>query len=380
METLRALIRGDLSPAGNKISVVREPQSFGYQIDGYTATWVDSGTSALALALMDIKKKAQSVATPKVIIPGYCCPDLVAAAVYAGVKPVVVDVGVNDASYDMDALGAAIMDKSIVAIVAINFLGVKERLDEIKKLVQHTPIKIIEDNAQWFPASKEQHQFLGDYLLFSFGRGKPLSLLGGGVLFSNEPLQVDDVILPGQDTSNSQLIKTHLYNILLNPHFYCYLNRAPFLQLGETHYHQHEKIESIGAFQKNIFFQNLIQYEKRDRSVEKDYERLLKQYGLQCFDAVQSDRRMCLLRYPLLCQSSVQRDKLLGLLNSQGLGASPLYQRAIDEIPLVLELVEVQGNLKNARQFARRLLTLPVHQQVNDRHIVLLQKCLVIAA
>lgn len=378
METLRALIRGDLSPAGNKISVVRELQNFGYHIDGYRPSWVDSGTSALALALIDIKKKAKAT-TPKVIIPGYCCPDLVAAAICAGVKPVVVDINVNDASYDLDALRVAILDKNVVAIIAINFLGVKERLKELKDLLQNTSIDIIEDNAQWFPSSKEQHQFLGDYLVFSFGRGKPLSLLGGGVLFSREPLNVDNVILQGKNSTGSQLIKTHLYNILLKPHFYCCLNRAPFLHLGETHFHQHEQITAIGNFQKSIFFANLHQYQQRDRKLEKEYEKLLAQFDVQSLSSLKSERQMCLLRYPVLCKSVEQRDKLLRLLNSDGLGASPLYQRAITEIPLVAQLVDVQGDLKNATQFARRLLTLPVHQQVRDQHIKLLKKCLMTA-
>ena len=74
MEAIRSLIRGDLSPAGNKISVVRDSQKFDYAVDGYDASWVDSGTSALALALLNARKKAQNIVNPKVIIPGYCCP------------------------------------------------------------------------------------------------------------------------------------------------------------------------------------------------------------------------------------------------------------------------------------------------------------------
>ena len=371
MEALRAIIRGDLSPAGNKISLVsRHPEKFDYQIAGYSSTWVDSGTSALALALVDVRQKAQGIATPKVIIPGYCCPDLVAAAIYAGVKPVVVDISINDASYDLDALSLAILDENVIAIIAINFLGIKERLQEIKNLLQHKPIKLIEDNAQWFPASRSEHQFLGDYLVFSFGRGKPLSLLGGGVLFSKEFLQVSNVVLQGVSYSRKQLFKTHVYNILLNPHFYCYLNRAPFLRLGETHYHQHEQIASISDFQKDMFFSNLIQYEQRDNALEDEYEKLFGACSLQCLESLQAPRAMRLLRYPLLLKTAEQRDRFLELFNSQGLGASSLYQCAIIEIPSIPELVEVHGELKNAKFFSRRFLTLPTHTQVSQRHIL----------
>ena len=374
METLRALVRGDLSPAGNKISLERQLTTFAYSIEGYNATWVDSGTSALALALLDAKAKAPHVKFPQVIVPGYCCPDLIAAAVYAGVKPVVVDICVNDASYDLEALQAAIGDENIIAIVAINFLGIKERFSEIKLLLQNKSIKIIEDNAQWFPASKDEHKFLGDYLLFSFGRGKPLSLLGGGVLFAKEALVVAQTISDQPNPrSFIQNLKIHLYNFLLNPHLYCYLNRAPFLHLGETHYHQHHEILGVGDLQKEIFLANLERYEQRANKVEQSYEKLFEVHDLQCLNSIHSERRMRLLRYPLLCKTAGQRDKLLAEFSAQGLGVSPLYQHALVEIPQILPLVEVYGVLKNSSQFASRFLTLPTHEQVTARHFSRIQ-------
>lgn len=377
METLRALVRGDLSPAGNKISLKRQLQSFGYGIDGYNSTWVDSGTSALALALLDIKANAPQIKFPKVIVPGYCCPDLVAAAVYAGVKPVVVDICVDDASYDLDALKSAVDDENVIAVIAINFLGIKERLAEIKNLLLNKPIKLIEDNAQWFPASKNEHNFLGDYLVFSFGRGKPLSLLGGGVLFAREPLVVNGAV-SGQVNPRSfvQTLKIRLYNILLRPRFYCYLNRAPFLHLGETHYHPHHEILSIGDVQKEIFSLNLKRYEERVSNAGHSYDQIFLKHDIQDLSALQTARRMRLLRYPLLCKTAVQRDKLLVELERQGLGVSPLYQQALIDIPQIKALVDVHGLLKNSSQFATRLLTLPTHEQVTTKHFLRLQNVL----
>jgi dTDP-4-amino-4,6-dideoxygalactose transaminase len=377
MEAFRALVRGDLSPAGNKILLELQPHAFNYVIAGYAAAWVDSGTSALALALLDVKAKAPHIKSPKVIVPGYCCPDLIAAAIYAGVKPVVVDICIDDASYDLAALAAAIVDDNIVAVIAINFLGIKERLPEIKQLLQNKPIKIIEDNAQWFPASKNEHHFLGDYLVFSFGRGKPLSLLGGGVLFTKESLVVESEITgESKPRSFTQQLKIHLYNFLLHPHLYCYLNRAPFLHLGETHYHQHTAILDMGNLQKEIFSANLVRYEQRATETEHRYDELFAAKSFQCLSAMRAERRMRLLRYPLLCKTVEQRDKLLANFSVQGLGVSPLYQRALVEIPHVLPLVDVCGELKNASQFAARLLTLPTHEQVADKHFSRMQASL----
>ncbi len=288
-----------------------------------------------------------------------------------------MDICVDDASYDLDALQTAIDDESVIAIVAINFLGIKERLPEIKKLLLNKTVKIIEDNAQWFPASNDEHDFIGDYVLFSFGRGKPLSLLGGGVLFAKEALVVAKAI-SGQSSARSfvQDLKIHLYNFLLKPHLYCYLNRAPFLHLGETHYHQHNEILSIGALQKAIFLANLKRYEQRTSQAEVGYGRVFASCDLQHLSPIKTERRKRLLRYPLLCKNAEQRDKLLAKFNGQGLGASPLYQRALVEIPQILPLVEVHGVLKNSSQFASRLLTLPTHEQVKPVHFSSLQASL----
>ncbi len=371
METFCALIRGDLAPAGNNITTTKKPNAFAYQLTGYSATWVDSGTSALALALADAKAKAPHVKNPKVIIPGYCCPDLVAAAVFAGVKPLAVDINLTDASYDLDALKNAI-NSDVIAIIAVNFLGIKERLADIRAMLGNTNIKLIEDNAQWFPANFQEHEFASDYVLFSFGRGKPLSLLGGGVLFSKEEIIVSELV---QQAANSfldgvkQRVKLLAFNVLLRPHLYCYLNRAPFLKLGETQYHPMTTIIAMDSFRKALFMANLSLHELRSSIAERAYDALCTTTSLQHLTSLPTARRKQLLRYPLLCADNNIRDNMLRKLSAAGLGCSPMYQRAIVEISGVDGLIEVHANIKNAQCFAHRFLTLPTHEYVSRKHI-----------
>ena len=378
METLCALIRGDLAPAGNKISLASDPAAFAYPVVGYNSTWLDSGTSALALAIADARQKAPHIKNPNVIIPGYCCPDLVAAAVYAGVRPLAVDIGEADAGYDLEALKAAINEETL-AVIAVNFLGIKERLAEIRALLANTTIKLIEDNAQWFPASATEHDFLSDYIVFTFGRGKPLSLLGGGVLFSRENLAVADLIQPARDDSAQDLKqygKLRAYNLLLNPHCYCYLNRAPFLQLGQTQYHRLTEIRGLDSYRKALFAPNLLLHRQRDKGLERAYDAICTAAGAQQLLSINTERRKRLLRYPLLCAESSRRDFLLREFNAAGLGASPMYPCCIAEIPGVSQLLDVAGDLKHARHFAACFLTLPTHEYVSDKHIQRIKKIL----
>lgn len=371
METLCALIRGDLAPAGNKISLAVDPAAFAYPVANYHATWVDSGTSALALALLDAKQKAPHIKNPQVIIPGYCCPDLVAAAVYAGVRPLAVDIGEADAGYDLAQLKTALSENTL-AVIAVNFLGVKERLADIRGLLANTRIRLIEDNAQWFPASANEHGFASDYLVFTFGRGKPLSLLGGGVLFSRETIAVADAVAPAGDSAQDLKLRGKLmaYNLLLHPRCYCYLNRAPFLQLGETAYHKLTEISALDGYRKALFAANLQLHSARNHRVEQACDKIFADTGIQHLAAINdSHRRARLLRYPLLCTTAEMRALLLSQLAAAGLGASPMYQRAIAEIPGVEAYIDVAADLKNARQFALRFLTLPTHEYVSAKHI-----------
>jgi dTDP-4-amino-4,6-dideoxygalactose transaminase len=367
METLRALIRGDLSPAGYPISTLSSSIEDNVIAGNYVHYWVDSGTSALALALTHCRSVFSNIHKPQVIIPGYCCPDLVAAAVFAGVQPLVVDIAENDASYDLHQLKNAINNNpNVIAIIAVNFLGIKENLANIRELMVNRNIKLIEDNAQWFPVSEQDQDFLSDYLVFSFGRGKPLSLLGGGLLLSKDPL-TDSITESENVRSGSYKLKIYAYNFLLHPHAYCFLNRAPFLKLGETRFHSLDKIASMPLNSRVLFSHNRQLYIQREEDVINQYQQWFSE--IQLLKGVKTERKGRLLRYPLLLGSQIQRDKIFKLLQSNGLGVSLMYQQELNQIEGVDGKVNLFAPLTHAKSFARRLITLPIHTQVGDKHL-----------
>ncbi len=371
MEAFRALIRGDLSPAGNPVLIkTADPVEQLFDHSDYTISWLDSGTSALALALMDCKLRADSVSNPQVIIPGYCCPDLVAAALYAGVEPLVVDIGEDDPGYDLMQLADAIGDR-VIAIIAVNFLGVKENLDAIRKLITQRNIKIIEDNAQWFPENAGQ-TFNSDYVIFSFGRGKPVSLLTGGALLAKTAL-INSV--QQQNTSASAFkyqLKVRAYNFLLNPLAYYCLNRMPFIHLGETRLDLHQHINPMLVTARKLLAVNLQAHYQRSEKIADDYQQWF--VGIQHLSGVNTERKGRLLRYPLLLKNQSQRDDIFGQLHAAGLGASLMYKQELNHIEGVADKIMIHSPLLNARSFSRRLLTLPVHQYVDSNRSEIIKK------
>lgn len=366
------MLHGDLPPVGNPISLISAPGgSVPDLLDGHQY-WLDSGTSALALALLDVRTHFPDVNKPRVIIPGYCCPDLVAACVYADVEPVAVDISVNDPAYDLKKL-RFYLDVNVIAVIAVNFLGMRERLPELRQLITElgSRARLIEDNAQWFPAAGEAIARESDYVTFSFGRGKPMSLLGGGLLCARAPVaqQVLAQIRPAPAPQKLLRLKIIAYNMLLSPPLYLLLNRNPLLQLGQTKYVPLTALEYMDDYRRSLIESNFQHYSSRSHDAVRCFDEALQLQDLQHLDADSSTRRKQLLRYPLVCADAATRDSLLASMRDKGLGATALYALPIDQISGVNGKVFVAGSLDNATSFAERFMTLPVHAGVTRSHL-----------
>lgn len=368
MEAFNAVIHGDLPPAGNRICLREAPVETLPLFPNYHPLWLDSGTSALAVALTAARQRHPDIQEPEVVIPAYCCPDLAAAASFAGVKVVVADIQDADAAFSATSLKNAISDQTI-AVIAVNFLGVRENLTELRQLLlSHPRICLIEDNAQWFPDPAEFSQLVGDFVVFSFGRGKPLSLLGGGLLLAKE-LPVNFNEFPDVPSSSAKLrLKIRAYNLLLQPRLYQLLNRNPLIRLGETRYHALTHVQLMDEARKRLLSGNFKHYSTRSRSLEHKYDELFTNADVQ-YEPLGSSRRRRLLRYPLLLNDSAQRDLLLKNLQRAGLGATAMYQQSLPALDGMRERVVVRGSDANAANFAGRLITLPLHEGVKDHHL-----------
>lgn len=374
MDAVRSLIRGVLPPAGNRIvlsaedDAVMERRAVQALFPGKVLSWVDSGTSALALALLDIRHRRPAVPAPEVVIPAYCCPDLVSAALYAGFTPVFCDLAQNSCHYDQEALISAFSSNTL-AVIAINFLGLPEPIEALRRMVDSKVTAIIEDNAQWFPSKPGPQRSAADYQTFSFGRGKPVNLLGGGLMVSNTSPPLETARRAGS------LVKRRLYygkcttyNALLHPMLYQALARNPLLKLGETRYHEHLAIGPLPGGQGKLLTANIQAYWSHERLAERHYRASLSTVNALSSQIEASKER--LLRYPLLVTSEKVRDTLIEKLNKKGLGATKLYSDTINRVEGVpISRLRQAGDNTNAASFARRFLTLPLHEGVKQEHV-----------
>lgn len=367
------MIGRNLPPTGNSIALAPVQAAALPWPAGYRALSVNSGTAALALALLAARLRHPEIATPEVVLPGYGCPDLVAAARFAGVRAVLADIGASDPGYDFASL-RQMLTSATVAVVAVNFLGVAERLAELRDLLQQWPrVALVEDDAQWFPEPLADAALEGDAVCLSFGRGKPVSLLGGGALLLREdrfPAAVGaalaDSIGPAPPASLFAL-KVHLYNMLSQPSLYAVIDRNPLLRLGQTVFKPLLAATALDERRQQLLRANIERYLARPRAAAQWlHAGLPREKDLPAQLVARSAR---LLRYPLLCSDLRERDELLGRLREAGLGATALYQRIMPEVEGVNDQVEARVALTGARAFADRLLTLPVHAGVSEADV-----------
>ena len=375
-----------LPPVGNPVCLSKQPDLVVSQLFAlYQTQFYASGTAALAAAIT-AAMKLKNCSRPEIILPAYGCPDLVSAVIYAGAKPVLVDLEAERPWLDLSQLAAAITEDT-VAIVAVNLFGIAERWTQLRELAKPGDVVLIEDSAQYFPGKDEQIDLQGDLVVFSFGRGKPVSLLGGGAVLAKETSLFD--LLPKAQIKPATLsqrfsvgLKARLYNAMISPFLYWLPQALPFLHLGETRYHVLPDIEAMDQVRAELLASNISCYQADARAkgrCEKISTMLNSLEGvidLPQVCAMKRNRR--LLRYPVLVVAA-ERDRIYGKLHQAGLGVSIMYPASLPEINGLNHIFDKDHNFPNAQSFASRLITLPVHSSVSDKDIdsmsILLSKC-----
>ena len=380
-----------LPPAGSKITLsVNQASALPFYLTSEQTSFYQSGTAALAAAMLAAReqnnKRQNDKQQAEVILPAYGCPDLVSAAIYAGVKPVLVDLETNRPWYDLAMLEQAVT-KNTVAIVGVNLFGLAERWPQLRKLADLHNIVLIEDSAQYFPGSGEKPNWQGDLVVFSFGRGKAVSLLGGGAVYCQQAKFKK--LLPNvghrPESMKQQLVfslKVRIYNVLLSPYLYWLPLSLPFLHLGETRYHVLHDIDAMDQIRADILASNISCYQAdakakgRCEKISTMLNSLNSVIDLPQVCAMKRNRR--LLRYPILVVAA-ERDRIYGKLHQAGLGVSIMYPASLPEINGLNHIFDKDHNFPNAKSFASSLITLPIHSSVSDKDLdsmnILLSKC-----
>lgn len=350
--------------------------------DNYDTWYLGSGTEALSAAVsLAISRAGLTDAVPEVILPAYGCPDLVAAVVAQGARPVLVDILPDCPFMDAEKLSVA-FSEATVALIAVGFLGIPEQLAALANLCRERDVLLIEDSAQCFPPDCAREP-VADCAVLSFGRGKPINLMGGGALLVRGDYRASATeklfALPVKPLHIDWkwAARRYLFNFLLGRFGYGLLRRVPFLGLGSTVYKPLASISRL-TLPDGLVEAGIRGAEKRPR-VALNYVReleFLERSGWKPFmnKEVSKEARtgQVTLRYGILAPDRGTRDRAIAALAGKGIDANAFYERSLPAIEGVPgDLVGSVGDYPNAALFADRLITLPSHEDVTENDVAI---------
>lgn len=347
----------------------------------YVPRFYGSATSALAASLVAAMARVP-VSAPEVLLPAYGCPALVSAVLLAGASPRLVDLECDRPWMDLDRLGAA-LGPNTVAVVGVDLFGIAERYTEIRKVISGTGVVLIQDSAQALPPPGDA-RWLGDYVVLSFGRGKPVSLLHGGAVLAREGdlarlLSPPPPAAAGGGNQGGRASRARLYNLLSTAWFYWLPAGLPFLGLGETRYRPLAAIEAADPLLMEWLPVNVRAHWRRSDEPQRAIHALLAEAADSRFVDLPAvcagdGAAVRLLRYPVLIGDPFMRQRLFRCLRHRGLGVSAMYPSALPGV-LGLERMFSGVSCPQADSFASKIMTLPVHSRVRTRDIQAMGVC-----
>ena len=165
------------------------------------AVFAPNGTLGLFLSLLALDLPRGS----EIIIPSFTFFASASAAIFAGLKPVFVDVNENTFNIDVNKIEALITENT-KAIMPVHIYGHAAKMDIIMEIAKKYNLKVIEDAAQAYGVKyKGKHcGTFGDVSMISFFADKTITTGEGAVVLTqNEEIYNKLLLLRNQGRPNS---------------------------------------------------------------------------------------------------------------------------------------------------------------------------------
>lgn len=302
----------------------------------YTTT-VNSCTDALifSLAALGVTRGDEVITVPNSYIAS------VAAIEHIGATAVFVDVG-PDHLINSDLIEEAITPKT-KAIMPVHLEGKMANMVSISRIAKKHGLLVIEDAAQAFGSKFLDHQpgNLSDIACFSFHPLKNLNAAGDGGLVATNNYnlieKVDRIKNHGQTSRN------------ISPNF-------GFVS----------RLDSIQAAILSVKLDDLDSTIQRRRLFAKQYEENLVKYNIQT--PVFSSE--IFHSYHLYVIELDNRDQVQGALSNAGIETKIHYPTLItDQVAYTSKYPIKNWNIPIAKKQREKILSLPIHQNLNSQQI-----------
>src|SRR5271166_3039524 len=298
---------------------------------------LNSGTSALHLALL-----AAGVGPgDEVITVPFTFVASVAAVIYTGARPVLVDIDPRSFTMDPVAIEAAITPRT-KAILPVHLYGQSCDMDPIMEIAKRRGLVVIEDAAQAHGAKyKGRHVgSIGDIGCFSFYPGKNLGAYGeGGAVTTSNPEYARTIRMLrdwGQDRKYHHLL--HGFNF---------------------------RMEGFQGAILRVKLRHLERWTETRRAVVGQYDKLLANAGVETPVEMPWARHV----YHVYTLRTDDRDGLQAALQSEGIQTGIHYPVPAHLQPAYADLGYGRGAFPRSEQAAEQVLSLPLYPELSSQAV-----------
>ena len=332
---------------------------------------VDSGTSALAMAL-----RATTPENGVVALPAYACVDIGAAAIHARLRVCLYDVHPVTLSPDLDSV-SRVLAEGAHTIVASHLYGYPADVPGVAAIAATHGTNVIEDAAQgaWGSLLGRRLGAFGPLSVLSFGRGKGMTGGGGGALLAigkqgSELLANAHTSVAAPASSVRTLLVSTAQWALGRPAFYALPSAIPTLHLGETIYHPAHDPRAITSASASLVRAALARAED-DLALRRRHAEVLGLAAERSSD-VRAIRLIPganpgYLRFPVRLAESRTIDRA-----RPALGIIRGYPETLADLAELRSSLVGNEKLLGARELQRSIVTLPTHSLLDKRDLIAL--------
>ena len=296
---------------------------------------LNSGTSALHLALLaaGIGPGDEVITVPFTFVAS------VAAILYAGARPVLIDIDPQSFTMDAAAIEAAISPRT-KAILPVHLYGQTADMDPIMEVARRRNLVVIEDAAQAHGAKYKGRAAggIGDIACFSFYPGKNLGAYGeGGAVTTSNPKFANTIRTLrdwGQDRKYHHQLRGYNY-----------------------------RMDGFQGAVLRVKLRHLDHWTEARCSNARRYNQLLSDCDLQTPVEMPWGRHV----YHVYTIRTPDRDALHSSLTNDGIQTGIHYPIPVHLQPAYSDLGYGPGSFPNAEKAADEVLSLPLYPELSSQ-------------
>jgi len=323
--------------------------------------FVNSGSSANLIMVQSCKEIYKWKNNDEIIVPAVTWPTTVTPVSQSGLKPIFVDINLEDFSFDYSDLKKKITNKTKAIFVA-HLIGFSANIQKIKKIIGKKNIVLLEDccESQGAKINKKKVGNFGIAGSFSFYWGHHMSTIEGGMICTNNEKFYNLCLLKRSHglARELPLKKQTLYKKRYSKNNFKFLFLTDGFNLRST---------EINAFLGLSMLKKINSWIKIRNNNYINFINIIKKYKDK-FNLPKTQINMSSFVLPFLMKNKNEKIKLENLLNSHGIETRPFIAGNLLRQPFLLGYKN--KNFNNAEEIEHNAFYIGNNQFVDKNRII----------